>query len=309
MSDINVLGREETTFGEVEIERPVPGRPHEGKVLAAVQAHADDIPFFCGGTVAKLIEEGYTGYLIQTTNDEKCGPTKSIGETVLSNEREVDELAEVLGLKGVINLGYRNHRMDQASPLELRSRLILLFRAFKIDTVFTFNPWGHAEENPDHWMTAQAVEAARWMAGNAKDYPEQVAAGIKPHGVRELYYWVARPGQPYNRVVDIGGQMEKKVASMSVNKSQGPAGCSGSRLKARLVQQGLRLPALGDDDETADREYIRLFGLKGYRELGQQCGLEYAENFYYVSNAGAFIASVESADVEDYIAQNAVPIE
>ena len=76
----------------VIIERPTPQRPHSGKVLAVVQAHADDIPFYCAGTVAKLVDEGYSAYLIQTTNDEKCGPTPSIGETILSNEREVDEL-------------------------------------------------------------------------------------------------------------------------------------------------------------------------------------------------------------------------
>ena len=305
----NIIEKQETTLGDVTVERFVPGKPHKGKVLAAVQAHADDIPFFCAGTVAKLIEEGYTGYLIQTTNDEKCGPTDSIGETVLSNEREVEALAKVLGLKKVFNLGYRNHRMDEVSPTELRARMIFLFRALKVDTVFTFNPWGHGEENPDHYVTAQAVEAARWMAGMGKDYPEQVAAGFKPHTVRELYYWVARPGQPYNRVVDISAQIHKKVASMSANKSQGPAGSSGSRLKDRLVKQGLRLPALGDDDEAADHEYIRLFGLKGYGKLGREYGLEYAEQFYYVSSGGNFMGSTDRADIEDYIARHAVPIE
>ena len=300
------LEKRQTAFGEVVLERFAPDRPHEGKVLAAVQSHADDIPFFCGGTVAKLIEEGYTGYLIQTTNDEKCGPTRSIGETILSNEREVDELAEVLGLKAVINLGYRNHRMDGASPLELRSRLILLFRALKIDTVFTFNPWGHGEENPDHWVTGQAVEAACWMAGMNKDYPEHLAIGIEPHRVRQKYYWVARPAQPYNRVVDIGGQMERKIASMSVNKAQGPAGSQGSRLKARLTKQGLRLPDLGDDDETADWEYIKLFGLDEYREFGEEYGFEYAEQFYCVPNT---LGIGRRSRIEDYIAQHAVPIE
>ena len=299
----------ETTFGDVTVERFTLGRPHTGKVLAAIQAHADDIPLFCGGTVAKLVEEGYTGYLIQTTNDEKCGPTSSIGETVLSNERDVDELAEALGLEGVFNLGYRNHRLDEASSTELRARMIFLFRHLKVDTVSTFNPWGHNETNPDHWMTARAVEAACWMAGMAKDYPEQVAAGIRPHSVRERYYWAARPGQPYNRVVDISGQMDRKVASMSVNKSQGPAGSQGSRLKARLAKQGLRLPALGDDDETADRAYIELFGLKAYRAFGQEYGLKYAERFYYVSSGGKFIGSVDSADVKEYVDENAVPIE
>lgn len=104
---------------DVFVERPSPGTPHAGKVLAAIQAHADDIPLFCAGTLAKLIAEGYTGYLIQTSNDEKCGPTPSLGETILSNEREVEALARVLGLKQVFNLGYRNHLMECPGALLL----------------------------------------------------------------------------------------------------------------------------------------------------------------------------------------------
>ena len=42
--------------------------------------------------MGKLIAEGYTGYLIQTTNDEKCGPAPTIGGTILSNEQDIDEL-------------------------------------------------------------------------------------------------------------------------------------------------------------------------------------------------------------------------
>jgi LmbE family N-acetylglucosaminyl deacetylase len=55
----------------VVIERFQPGQPHRGKVLLAVQAHSDDIPLSAAGTVAKLIEEGYTGYLVRTANDAK----------------------------------------------------------------------------------------------------------------------------------------------------------------------------------------------------------------------------------------------
>ena len=87
-----------TPVGEVTVEKLTPDKPHQGKVLAAVQAHADDIPLFCAGLVAKLIAEGYTAYLIQTTNDEKCGPG-TMGETILQNEREIDVLAEELGLQ------------------------------------------------------------------------------------------------------------------------------------------------------------------------------------------------------------------
>lgn len=286
---------------EVVVERPVAGKPHTGKVLAAIQPHADDVPLFCAGTIAKLVEEGYTAYLIQTTNDEACGPTPSLGETILRNEQEVEALARVLGFRRVFNLGYRNHRMDGESSLELRARLIFLFRLLKVDTLFTFNPWGHWEENPDHWVTAMAVEAARWMAGMDKDYPEHFAAGMEPHTVQERYYWVARRHQPYNRVVDIGGYVDAKVAAISVNKSQGPGGSTGSRLKAQLAARNLRLPDLDGDDETADRQYIRLFLLNADRSLGRAHGLDYAEAFYY-------FGPERSTQVDEYVASHAVPL-
>ena len=300
---------EHLEVGDVVVESFDPDKPHKGKVLAAIQAHADDIPLYCGGTVAKLVDEGYTAYLIQTTNDEKCGPTSSIGDTILRNEREVDELARVLGCEQVFNLGYRNHRLDEASPLELRARLIFLFRALKVDAVVTFYPWGHNEENPDHYVTASAVEAACWMAGSSKDYPEQVACGIPPHSVREKYYWVARPGQPCNRVVDISRHMETKIAAMSVNKTQGPAGSQGRRLRQRLAEQGLRLPDLDGSDEEADRAYIRLFCLQEYRAVGERYGVEYGERFYYVGPGGPFERFVTREEIEKYIEENAVPLE
>src|SRR3974390_2502939 len=59
--------------GGVIVERSLPGKPHSGKVFVAIHAHLDDIPYYCAGTVAKLIQEGYKGYIIRTSNDEKCG--------------------------------------------------------------------------------------------------------------------------------------------------------------------------------------------------------------------------------------------
>src|SRR5687768_9182133 len=292
----------------IEIEHPLPNQPHKGKVLAAIQAHADDIPFFCGGTVAKLISEGYTAYLIQTTNDDKCGPTPSLGQTILSNEQEVETMAKALGFKATFNLGYRNHFLDGESPLELRCRLVFLLRRLKVDTILTFNPHAKDERNPDHWMTGQAAEAASWMAGMDKDYPEQLTPEIRPHTVRDLYFWVARHGQPCNRIVDVSAHVDQLVEAMSANKSQGPAGSSGTALRRRLAAQGKRLPQLeqnGADDESVDRAYIRLFLLRSFKELGQRHGLEYAEPFYYVRPGDA---SRINRDVDAFVAQHAVPL-
>src|SRR5256885_2980306 len=72
----------------VFVERAASGKPHAGKVLAAIQPHTDDIPIFAGGTVAKLVGEGYTGYLIRTTNDEMAGS----GTTGQRSEEHTSEL-------------------------------------------------------------------------------------------------------------------------------------------------------------------------------------------------------------------------
>jgi len=48
----------------------------------------------------------------------------------------------------MFDLSYRNHRMDDLARTEIRARLIFLFRLLKIDTVFSYDPWGHYEENP-----------------------------------------------------------------------------------------------------------------------------------------------------------------
>lgn len=148
-----------TAGTDLVIERDQPGKPHQGKILAAVQPHSDDIPIFAAGTVAKLLAEGYTGYLIRVTNDDMAGPG-TIGETVLANERDERALERVMGFRSGFDLNYPNHQMDNTSRPELKARLIFLFRLLKVDTVVGYDPWGHYEENPDHYVTASAVEAA-----------------------------------------------------------------------------------------------------------------------------------------------------
>src|SRR3954464_4416414 len=92
------------------VEKNRPDKPHAGKVLAAVQAHSDDIPLFASGTVAKLIDEGYTGYLIRVSNDEAAGRT--LGYGVVQNEKDIQGAARALGCKKSFSFYYRNHRMD-----------------------------------------------------------------------------------------------------------------------------------------------------------------------------------------------------
>ncbi len=302
-------GRDREREIEVFIERPLEGRPHEGKVLAAIQPHCDDIAYFAAGTVTKLIHEGYRAYLIRTTNDDAAGAGNGPGERVLNNEKSNEAFARCMGFEKVYDLGYRNHRMDEYNIQEIKGRLIFLFRLLRVDTIISFDPWDHYEENPDHYVTARAVEAARWMAGMNTDYPEQLEV-VEPHSVIERYYY-ARGPQVVNRVVDISNFIDKKVEANRVVVSQGSGGNAGSSLRKRLAGEGKKLPVLGDDDDTADRNYIKEFMLDTYsqairgvpsdRKTGEKYGLEWAEQFRYFGPG-------DSTDLEDYISTNAVSL-
>src|SRR5579864_9506614 len=103
--------RAQTSSSDVSIERAASGTPRKGKVLALITPHLDDGPIFASGTIAKLLREGYKGYFIRTSNDEKDSFDLSLGETVLANERDTAEMVRVLGLEKCFDLNYRNHRM------------------------------------------------------------------------------------------------------------------------------------------------------------------------------------------------------
>jgi LmbE family N-acetylglucosaminyl deacetylase len=289
-------GVDVTRDGEITIERVQTGRPHAGKVLATIAPHSDDHSILAGGTILKLIDEGYTGYLIRTSNDEKDSYDLTAGQTVAANEADNETMAKALGIKQVFNLGYRNHRMDDVSRVEMRARLIFLFRLLKVDTILSYDPWGHYEENPDHYVTAQCVEAACWMAGGHLDFPEHFAAGLKPHSVREKYYY-ARGPQAVNRVVDVSSTIDRKMTAICANRTM--IGNMVREFRDALAARKLKLPELEGDVSKAIRAYADLRFREGTARRGKPYGLAHAEIFHYIG---------PDTSLDEHIAKHAVPL-
>jgi LmbE family N-acetylglucosaminyl deacetylase len=288
--------------GEVVVERSIPGKPHKGKVLAVV---VDDSPLFCAGTCAKLINEGYTAYLIRTTNNDKSGDG-SYGENVLKNEKENARIEEILGFKDVYEFYYRQHRLHSIPLVDIRFRMIFLFRYLKVDTVITYNPRGYGEENPDHTVTGQVVEEASWMAGIPTHLPEHFEAeGVSAQVVKERYYMAAQPGQEYNRVVDIGSVKDRKIQVLTELQSQGN-GNMGSELRKKLSAEGKRIPMLGNDNDTANREFARNFLFDHYSTFDgiENYGVTSAERFFYIDKRNTDLES----GIDAFINKNAVKL-
>ena len=84
------------------------------------------------------------------------------------------------------------------------------------------------------------------------------------------------------------------------NVTQGPAGDTGELLRRRLAAEGKRLPLLGSDAETANRQYTKYFALARDRARGEAHGLDWAEYFHYIGP--------EESVLDEYIKKNAVPL-
>ncbi|MFC1541756.1 PIG-L deacetylase family protein [Candidatus Latescibacterota bacterium] len=296
-----------TFANDLVIEGEVSGKPHKGKVLMAIHPHVDDVPLYCAGTVAKLIDEGYTGYLLKTTNDEEN--VKTTGEGVVGNDEANNEIARVLGLKKAYNIGYRKHRMVNIAVQELKMQLIFLFRLLKVNTVFCIDPWSHYDENYDHVVTAQAVEEARWHSSQGEDYPEHMKTGLSSINVNEVY-WYGRGPQLVDRVVDISSYIDKKVETNVSNRVWGPSLNRGTRLRERLAKENKKLSILGNDDHTANFQFIKQFQMEGEKTLGNKFGFEYAEAYHYIgrSLSDPVIREGFTPTLEDYIDKYAEPL-
>jgi len=293
--------------GEIVVERSIKGKPHQGKVLVAIQAHSDDIPLFAGGLVAKLMDEGYKGYLIRTSDDSK-GDAQG-------NAIDSRNIAKAYGMEKAYDLMYNHHQMDNMGIQDLKGRLIFLFRLLKVDTIVCWDPWEHYEENPDHYVTARAVEAARWMAGGRADYPEHFDAGLAPHSPKVRYYY-SRDSERVNRIVDISEYIDKKVEVNMLNVTKGPAGQgNGKKLKDKLAAEGKRLPILEKDNKSADFNWVKHFvfdidakrlnfGQISNKKLGEKYGLEWAEWYHYISD----LDDQTPNNLEKYVKENAKTI-
>jgi hypothetical protein len=109
-----------------------------------------------------------------------------------------------------------------------------------------------------------------------------------------------RAGPKITRVVDVGGAVDQKVEANRANQAKGLGGRHGSRLLADLAGKDQRLPLLGDDDVTADRNYINEHLLARNPELGRKYFVEYAEACHYIGPG-------TSRAVDDYVRNHGFP--
>ncbi|MGE0759242.1 MAG: PIG-L family deacetylase [Pirellulaceae bacterium] len=188
--------------------------------VIAVGAHPDDVEIACGGTLAKLVQQGYRVGIIDLTDGE---PTpRSPGPDVRLEEAR--RAAETLGVQQRITLPLPNRRLFDS----FESRIVLAteFRKYRPQVVIGFGD-KTPTASPDHWQAMQITDAAVFYARLTKW--DEHFAGYPPHTIlHQLYFRLAfEPGASLagyasHFTVDISDTMEKKLDAIRCYATQFP---------------------------------------------------------------------------------------
>src|SRR5829696_5716029 len=145
------------------------------RTLVAVLAHPDDESLGVGGTLAKYASEGVEVFVVTATRGDggryqghRSDDPHHPGAEALADirEGELRSAANVLGVRGVSLLGYRDQQLDRADPREAIGRIVGELRRIRPDVVITFGPDG-AYGHPDHIAICQFTTAAVVAAADA----------------------------------------------------------------------------------------------------------------------------------------------
>jgi LmbE family N-acetylglucosaminyl deacetylase len=280
------------------------GKIPPGKTVLVVQPHHDDhtTDHGMGGLIACFTDAGYDAYYVRASNDEKDG-TALPAENDIINLRESIAATQVLGMKKVISLNWRN---DYTNPIpldELRSQIILLIRKYRPDVVIGHDPWQHYQKNPDHRNVARALAEAYWLSGYANVNPEQLKAGLKPFQA-SYFYGKARLdwglGHRSNVVIELNqSQVERKGRAYQTHRNVYANPATARAMKAALARRGLTVPEWeGVDDQQAAVEMEEWFMEWISRQTGQLAGVKYGEDYYFMDEFDAL------PGLKDYLKQS-----
>ncbi|HET9948850.1 MAG TPA: PIG-L family deacetylase [Longimicrobiales bacterium] len=178
-----------------------------GLRLLCITAHPDDESLGFGGTLARYAAEGVEVSLLVATRGERgrygdgSEPHPGPEELGRLREAELRAAAEVLGVRHVRLLGYRDGEVDRADPDEAVARIAAHVRELAPQVVLTFDPFG-AYGHPDHIAVSQLAVGALVRAASDEALP---GSSAPPHRVQKLYFvaWTERVWELYHRTFKV----------------------------------------------------------------------------------------------------------
>ncbi len=187
--------------------------------VIAVGAHPDDVEIGCGGTLARMVQQGYRVGIVDLTDGEPT-PLSPGPEVRL---QEAQNAARILGVHVREILDLPNRRLFDS--FECRVALASVFRRYRPKLVL-----GIADRtpmaSPDHWQAMQITDAAVFYSRLSKW--DEYFPGLPVHRIqRQVWYPLGlqslnHPTGGGAFVSDISGMLATKVESIRAYRTQFP---------------------------------------------------------------------------------------
>jgi LmbE family N-acetylglucosaminyl deacetylase len=224
---------------EKETSVPAPGGvPWQPKRVLAIGAHPDDVEYFAGGTLLRLVEGGAALALVVCSDGSRGG--RDLTDPGAVRRAEQAEAAKRIGATALHWLGHVDGELAPGDPL--RRELVLAIRRERPELVMAHDPrtlWtvvgavtqpGHS----DHRAAGQAaLDAIYPRAPSPSFYWEQLAGAgeseipgfeatsqaerLSPWYPREV--WLFDTAAPELRV-EVGAVFERKLELLAAHASQ-----------------------------------------------------------------------------------------
>ncbi len=227
-------------------------RPERALVIVA---HPDDAEFLCGGTVARLADQGCEVFYLLATSGDKGTKDASLTPQELAaiREREQRSAAAILGVRQCFFLGYPDGELEET--LELRGQIVRYIRQLQPNVVLTWDGFRTGFNHRDHRVVGRVVRDAVYPAAHDPLYhPELRELGLDPHRIDEL--WLFGTEEPDHHV-DIGPYLERKIDALLAHESQ---------MRGRT------------------RDDLRKLWNARAKEVKQRTGFRFAESFRRIDN-------------------------
>jgi LmbE family N-acetylglucosaminyl deacetylase len=214
-----------------------------GRTVLAVFAHPDDESIACGGTLARMSDEGARVVLVCASRGERgssVGPARD-AELAEIRARELRGAAATLGAADLLIFDHPDGDLRWAHVSELHAQLLLTVRHYSPDAVITFGEDGlywHVDHIGMHERTTTAllslgpaapplyyVTMPRGIMRAIVDAAIARGWTAPPHG-----FWSLAPeafgdgAKPPTVVVHVEDWVPRKVAAIRCHDSQMTAG-------------------------------------------------------------------------------------
>jgi len=127
-----------------------------GAVLV-VAAHPDDEVLGCGGTIARLAEEGRAVHVLLMADGETSRGASADASVLKRRNAAAEQSASILGVSSLEILGLPDNRLDSLEMLDLVRHVESTVHRHQAATVFTHHA---GDVNIDHRIVHDAVIAA-----------------------------------------------------------------------------------------------------------------------------------------------------